>query len=266
MNIIVCVKQVNDPEAPVSSFKIDQTNNTVAIPDLGPKGRDGAGYSSIVISNGAGVKQYVQLLGRGLVGIRASDGKHLWGHNGVANGVVKISDPHRPRQLGLRLDRLPDRLGAPRAPAVRRRRRGSRALLPRREDAAEPPRGPRPRGEPRLRRPRPQQGLPDLRRLHHRQGRLGRRHPQRGQRLGRGDVRRRAAVLPLRERGRRADRGEPGRLRREGLLHDTGGEGPELGPPVDRRRPALRPRAGQSLLLRHPAGEVGLVGEELIPR
>jgi outer membrane protein assembly factor BamB len=64
-----------------------------AIPDLGPKGRDGAGYASIVISNGAGVKQYVQLLGRGLVGIRASDGTFLWGHNGVANGVANISTP-----------------------------------------------------------------------------------------------------------------------------------------------------------------------------
>lgn len=63
------------------------------IPDLGPAGKDGAGYSSIVVSNGAGVKQYVQLLGRGLVGIRASDGKYLWGHNRVANGVANISTP-----------------------------------------------------------------------------------------------------------------------------------------------------------------------------
>jgi len=63
------------------------------IPDLGPAGKDGAGYSSIVVSNGAGVKQYVQLLGRGLVGIRASDGKHLWGYNRVANGVANISTP-----------------------------------------------------------------------------------------------------------------------------------------------------------------------------
>ena len=31
---------------------------------IGPKGADGAGYSSAVISNGAGVKQYVQLMGR----------------------------------------------------------------------------------------------------------------------------------------------------------------------------------------------------------
>jgi outer membrane protein assembly factor BamB len=64
-----------------------------AIPALGPKGRDGAAYSSAVISNGAGVQQYVQLLGRGLVGIRASDGKFLWGYNRVANNVANISTP-----------------------------------------------------------------------------------------------------------------------------------------------------------------------------
>ncbi|PYQ18316.1 MAG: polyvinylalcohol dehydrogenase [Acidobacteria bacterium] len=64
-----------------------------ALPDLGTKGRDGAGYSSIVISNAAGVKQYVQLLGRGLVGVRASDGKFLWGYNRIANHVANISTP-----------------------------------------------------------------------------------------------------------------------------------------------------------------------------
>ena len=66
------------------------------MPDLGAKGRDGAGYSSVVISNGAGVKQYVQLLGRGLVGVRASDGKFLWGYNQVANDVANISTPVGP--------------------------------------------------------------------------------------------------------------------------------------------------------------------------
>ncbi|HET7294010.1 MAG TPA: PQQ-binding-like beta-propeller repeat protein [Vicinamibacteria bacterium] len=64
-----------------------------AVPDLGPRGRDGAAYSSIVISNGAGVKQYVQLMGRGLVGIRASDGKFLWGYNRVANDTANIATP-----------------------------------------------------------------------------------------------------------------------------------------------------------------------------
>lgn len=64
-----------------------------AVPDLGSRGKDGAAYSSIVISNGGGVKQYVQLLGRGLVGIRASDGKFLWGNNRVANNVANIPTP-----------------------------------------------------------------------------------------------------------------------------------------------------------------------------
>ncbi len=63
------------------------------LPRLGSAGHDGAGYSSIVISNGAGVKQYVQLMGRGVVGIRASDGRFLWGYNRVANNVANIPTP-----------------------------------------------------------------------------------------------------------------------------------------------------------------------------
>ena len=61
-----------------------------AVPDQGDAGKSGAGYSSIVISNGAGVKQYVQLIGRGLIGVRASDGKHLWSYNRIANGTADI--------------------------------------------------------------------------------------------------------------------------------------------------------------------------------
>jgi outer membrane protein assembly factor BamB len=64
-----------------------------AIPALGPKGRDGAAYSSIVASEGAGIRQYVQLMGRGLVGVRASDGKFLWGYNRIANETANISTP-----------------------------------------------------------------------------------------------------------------------------------------------------------------------------
>jgi len=64
-----------------------------AVPDLGPKGKEGAGYSSIVISEGAGMKQYVQLLGKGVIGVRASDGTFLWNNNRVANDVANISTP-----------------------------------------------------------------------------------------------------------------------------------------------------------------------------
>ncbi len=61
-----------------------------AAPQGGEKGVDAAGYSSIVVGNGAGVKQYVCLVGRGVVGVQASDGKYLWGYNKVANGVANI--------------------------------------------------------------------------------------------------------------------------------------------------------------------------------
>jgi outer membrane protein assembly factor BamB len=63
------------------------------IPRLGQQGSDGAGYASIVISNGGGVKQYVQLTGRGVVGVRASDGWFLWGENSVANNIANITTP-----------------------------------------------------------------------------------------------------------------------------------------------------------------------------
>ncbi|MCA9153254.1 MAG: PQQ-like beta-propeller repeat protein [Planctomycetales bacterium] len=55
--------------------------------------KKGAGYSSIVVSNAAGVKQYVQLVGQGVIGVRASDGKFLWGYDGVANGTANIPTP-----------------------------------------------------------------------------------------------------------------------------------------------------------------------------
>jgi outer membrane protein assembly factor BamB len=63
------------------------------VPRVGSAGGDGAGYSSIVISNGGGVKQYIQLMGRGLVSIRASDGWYMWGYNRVANGTANIPTP-----------------------------------------------------------------------------------------------------------------------------------------------------------------------------
>ncbi len=64
-----------------------------AVPRIGDLGKEGAGYSSVVISNGGGVKQYVQLTGRGLVSVRAQDGKFLWGYNKVANDVANIPTP-----------------------------------------------------------------------------------------------------------------------------------------------------------------------------
>lgn len=60
------------------------------MPDIGKKGKEEAGYASIVISQGAGVKQYVTLTNEGTVGVSA-EGKFLWGYNRVANNVANIS-------------------------------------------------------------------------------------------------------------------------------------------------------------------------------
>jgi outer membrane protein assembly factor BamB len=61
--------------------------------DWGKKGKDGAAYSSVVVSNGAGVKQYVQLVGRGLISVAADDGRRLWTYNKIANGTANIPTP-----------------------------------------------------------------------------------------------------------------------------------------------------------------------------
>ncbi|MCB1035537.1 MAG: PQQ-binding-like beta-propeller repeat protein, partial [Acidobacteria bacterium] len=82
-------------EAALVALKADSGEEIwrAAIPSLGPKGTDGAGYSSVVISKAGGVKQYVQLLGRGVVGIDAAKGKFLWGYNPVANDIANIPTP-----------------------------------------------------------------------------------------------------------------------------------------------------------------------------
>ncbi len=64
-----------------------------AVPRLGDKGNDGAAYSSIVISTAGGIKQYVQLVGKGIVSVQASDGKFLWNYNKITNGTAAIPTP-----------------------------------------------------------------------------------------------------------------------------------------------------------------------------
>lgn len=63
------------------------------VPEIGELGCDGAGYSTAVISNACGVKQYVQVVGRGVIGVEAETGRFLWGYNRIANDVANISSP-----------------------------------------------------------------------------------------------------------------------------------------------------------------------------
>ena len=62
-------------------------------PNVGTHGQEGAGYTGAVISNAAGIRQYVTLIGRGVIGVSAKDGKTLWHYNRVANGTANIPTP-----------------------------------------------------------------------------------------------------------------------------------------------------------------------------
>lgn len=55
--------------------------------------KDTAAFSSIVISHGAGVRQYVQLTSRGLVGFEADSGRYLWSYDDISNGRINIPTP-----------------------------------------------------------------------------------------------------------------------------------------------------------------------------
>ena len=64
--------------------------------DSGANGKplnDGAGYSSVVIAQCEGQKIYVQLVGRGLIGIDAESGKCIWRYKKVGNPYANISTP-----------------------------------------------------------------------------------------------------------------------------------------------------------------------------
>lgn len=57
------------------------------------RGNDGAGYSSVVISEARGVRQYIQLIGHGIVSYDAKDGTLLWNYDRIANGTANIPTP-----------------------------------------------------------------------------------------------------------------------------------------------------------------------------
>jgi outer membrane protein assembly factor BamB len=91
---LLCTPGARDAMIVALDKKTGDTIWKAAAPgNLGPNGTDGAGYASIVISHGGGVKQYVQLVGRGIVSFRAEDGKFLWNYNRVANQVANIPTP-----------------------------------------------------------------------------------------------------------------------------------------------------------------------------
>jgi outer membrane protein assembly factor BamB len=54
---------------------------------------DSAGYSSPIVAQVGDIRHFIQFTARGVVGVRASDGKLLWRYDKVANGTANIATP-----------------------------------------------------------------------------------------------------------------------------------------------------------------------------
>lgn len=90
---IICTPGSNKALLAALNKATGETIWTTALEKDPGKGHGGAGYSSVVISNGGGIKQYVTLTGKGVVGVDAKTGKLLWGYNNIANGTANIPTP-----------------------------------------------------------------------------------------------------------------------------------------------------------------------------
>lgn len=90
---LICTPGAADATLVALDKRTGETIWKCAVPGLGDKGADGAAYSSAVVAEIDGIRQYVQLIGRGAVGVEAETGRFLWGYNRVANNVANITAP-----------------------------------------------------------------------------------------------------------------------------------------------------------------------------
>lgn len=56
-------------------------------------GNPQAGYSSIIVVETGGLRQYVNFVHTGVIGVRADTGQFLWGNDASANGTANCSSP-----------------------------------------------------------------------------------------------------------------------------------------------------------------------------
>lgn len=90
---LICTPGADDAMLAALNKKTGEVIWKTKATNLGPKGSDGAGYASIVVSNAAKVKQYITIVGRGLISVAADDGRLLWSYNKIANGTANIPTP-----------------------------------------------------------------------------------------------------------------------------------------------------------------------------
>jgi len=86
---LVCTPGGPDAMMVALDKKTGETIWKCAMPNIGSRGADGAGYASIVPGQVGDVRLYVQITGRGAIGVSA-DGKFLWGYNKIANDTANI--------------------------------------------------------------------------------------------------------------------------------------------------------------------------------
>jgi len=90
---VICTPGADAAQVVALNKKAGETVWKCAVPDLGRRGRPGAAYASAMVADVDGLRTYVQLVGKGLIGVRASDGKLLWSYNRIANSTANIPTP-----------------------------------------------------------------------------------------------------------------------------------------------------------------------------
>ncbi len=80
---------VNAGGGGASVVAIDKNNGNVIWKSLD----DEAGYSSAMLTEAGGVRQYVLLTGEAAVGVRADNGKELWRYSRVSNSTANVATP-----------------------------------------------------------------------------------------------------------------------------------------------------------------------------
>ncbi len=80
---------VSPGAAGASVVALDKNNGNVIWKSLD----DEAGYSSAIVTEAGGVRQYILLTGEAAVGVRADDGKQLWRYSRVSNSTANVATP-----------------------------------------------------------------------------------------------------------------------------------------------------------------------------
>jgi outer membrane protein assembly factor BamB len=86
---LVCTPGARD----ATLIALDKKTGAVIWKSAVPVGNPTAGYSSIVVSEAGGIRQYVQLLAAGVVGVAAEDGRFLWWYDSFNGNTANIPTP-----------------------------------------------------------------------------------------------------------------------------------------------------------------------------